>query len=51
MFDNVLEGGILLPDPAARSKWRNIFYGEQNAAKPKELYQRYEGTTTFKLKG
>jgi len=30
---------------------QNAFYGDHNAAGPDDLYQRYEGTTTFKLKG
>ena len=51
VFDNVLKGGILLPDPGIRSKWQNVLYGDHNAAEPGELYQRYQGTTDFKLKG
>jgi hypothetical protein len=51
VFDDVLKGGVLLPDPAARSRWQNVFYGDNNDGKPDELFGRYRGETEFKLKG
>jgi hypothetical protein len=51
VFDYVMEGGILLPDVSARDKWKNIFYGRNNAAPPERLFKRYDGPTEFKLKG
>ena len=41
-FDNVSKGGIRLPDPAARTAWKHVFYGEKNEGRPDELYGRCE---------
>ncbi len=51
VLEDVLKGGILVPDPAVRSQWQNVFYGENNDAPPDGLFERYEGPTEFKLKG
>ena len=37
VFDNVLEGGIMVP-AAMRKTWKNIFYGKNNLAEPEKLY-------------
>jgi len=51
LFDYILEGGILLPHMDVHKKWKNIFYGEHNAAMPDKLYKLYDGQAEFKLKG
>ena len=43
LFEDVLKGGILLPDPAVRSQWKNVFYGGNNGGQPAELYRHWEG--------
>ncbi len=43
-FRHVLEGGIVMPDPAARSAWKNVTFGEGNFAKDDALFSRYEGS-------
>jgi len=44
LFDDVLKGGILLPDPQVRLQWKNVFYGEKNQGPPEELYRRWDKT-------
>jgi len=43
LFEDCLKGGIMLPDPAARLQWKNVFYGDTNGAKPDELFKRFAG--------
>jgi len=37
MFDNIHPGGIVAT-PEARAKWKNVFYGKNNLAKPEKLH-------------
>jgi hypothetical protein len=45
LFDQVAKGGIKLPDPAARSAWKNVYFGEQNEGKPEELFTAFKEAT------
>ena len=38
MFDKTYPGGIIVA-PEARAKWKNVFYGNNNLAKPDKLYR------------
>jgi len=42
VFEDVLPGGILLPDPAARASWKNVTYRDCHAPADK-LFSRYKG--------
>ena len=42
LLDNVVRGGIRLPSLEARSKWKNVFFGDQNGAPPDELFSVYQ---------
>jgi hypothetical protein len=46
LFDRVYPGGIIVA-PEARAKWKNVFYGKNNLAKPEKLYSdlKAEGKT------
>ncbi|MBS3735212.1 MAG: chitobiase/beta-hexosaminidase C-terminal domain-containing protein [Phycisphaerae bacterium] len=38
VFDNFHKGGILLADRAMRDKWRHVYFGPNNAARPEALF-------------
>jgi hypothetical protein len=40
-FDGFYEGGILV-DPAARARWRNVTFGDNNLAEPDKLFRPLE---------
>ncbi len=43
-FEDLHRGGIVLPDPAAAAKWKNVTYGDGCLSKdPKELIRQYQG--------
>jgi hypothetical protein len=42
MFDDVQEGGIVLADLSARDKWKNVLFGDNNAASGKKLFSLQE---------
>jgi hypothetical protein len=45
-FDHVHAGGILYKDQATRDRWRNMTFGENNGAKPDQLFRHLpEGLT------
>ena len=45
LFDDVLKGGIMLPDLTIRSRWKNVFFGDKNEGKPDELFRVFVGKT------
>ncbi len=47
-FNDVLKGGILLPDPAARKGWKNVTFGKGNFGSEAELFARYTGRVELK---
>ena len=38
LFDQFRKGGILLKNPAIRDQWKHVYFGEQNAGAPDELF-------------
>jgi len=49
-FNDLHKGGILLPDPASKANWKNVFYGEDNLGKPEDLYRKYDGPAEFNMR-
>ena len=43
-FNDVLKGGIRMPDLTLRGNWRNIFFGETNFGKGDDLFTRSDLT-------
>jgi hypothetical protein len=43
VFDEIDAGGIELADVAARSQWKNVFFGTGNAAEPDALFKKQTG--------
>ena len=39
-FNDVLKGGIRMPDLPLRTRWRNVFFGAKNFSQPDELFTR-----------
>jgi hypothetical protein len=44
VFSDMEKHGIKLQDMAMKDTWQNVFYGQNNAAPPEELYVRHEPT-------
>ncbi len=49
-FNNVLKGGIAMPDLAARDAWKNVTYGKDNLAPTPELFTKYTGNLDIEMK-
>jgi hypothetical protein len=47
-FNDVVTGGIRMPDPTVRTRWRNVAFGAGNFAPPEELFVRSELTAQEK---
>jgi len=41
-FNDILKGGIMMPSPSLRHRWRNVSYGLGNFGDPDELFARWE---------
>ena len=37
-FQDVLKGGIMMPNPSLRTRWHDVFYGKGNFGSPDELF-------------
>jgi hypothetical protein len=48
-FRDVLKGGLALPDPDARTQWKNVTFGE-NFGAPDELFVRYDGPLDIRMR-
>jgi hypothetical protein len=48
-FNDILTGGILMPDPAQRKAWRNVFFSEGNFAEGDALFAKYTGPMDRKM--
>ncbi|MBS3735289.1 MAG: chitobiase/beta-hexosaminidase C-terminal domain-containing protein [Phycisphaerae bacterium] len=44
VFEDIEAGGIKLADMSMKDAWKNVFFGDNNAGPPSELYQQYEPT-------
>ncbi len=42
LFDDVQKGGILMADPARRTRWKHVYFGPRNAGKPDELFAAFQ---------
>jgi hypothetical protein len=49
-FQDVLAGGIHMPDPSVRRRWKHVTFGKGNFAPPDELFTRYTGPTNIKMR-
>jgi hypothetical protein len=49
-FQDVLRGGIEMPDPTAREQWKNVTFGQNNFAPEDELFTRYTGSLDVEMK-
>lgn len=49
-FNDVLKGGIAMPDPAARKAWQNVSIGKGNLGSEDELFTKYTGSMDIKMK-
>jgi len=43
VFDDLHKGGVKLADPAIRKGWKNVFFGNGNAAPGEELFTKLTG--------
>ena len=45
-FDHLRRGGLMLQDPAAKDKFKNLFFGPACASKqPADLFSKLDGLT------
>jgi len=50
-FNDVLKGGILLPNPSVRQAWKNITLGTGNGGSENELLAKFTGTVDLQMQG
>jgi len=49
-FRHVLPGGIRMPDPSVRRRWKHVTFGEGNFAEPDKLFARYTGPMDLEMR-